>query len=95
MSKKQKAKVAANEAPATEAKAPAPELIKNVKRDAKFRGARDAWYQLLVEHDGKPVADFYSAAKAKPPALTKAGTAEDPRGWLRYFKRVGVCELGT
>lgn len=81
-------------APVARGTAPS-QIIKAVKKDAKFRGAREAWYQLLGKHEGKPVAEFYEAAKATPPALTKAGTAEDPRGWVRYFVRTGVLELGA
>jgi len=78
--------------------APAPVVIASpiiavVKHDAKLRGAREAWYALLKQHDGKPVSEFYAAAKASPPALTKAGTAEDPRGWMRWFLREKVAEL--
>jgi hypothetical protein len=76
----------------TKAVAVSPILVV-VKKDAKLRGARDAWYQLLGKYDGKPVAEFYEAARATPPALTKAQTAEDPRGWVRYFVRTGVAEL--
>lgn len=92
---KQKAKAAASTAPES-AQAPAHVATVQIvllKKDAKLRGARDAWYQLLAKHDGKPVQEFYEAAKATPPALTKAGTAEDPRGWIRYFVRTGVAEL--
>src|SRR5688572_27633806 len=32
-----------------------PVVIKVLKHDAKFRGAREAWYNRLKEFDGKPL----------------------------------------
>ncbi len=64
-----------------------------VKPGLKLRGAREAWYARLNEFNGKTEQEFVESATKKPPALTKAGTGENPRGWLRYFQRSGVLEL--
>lgn len=80
----------AKAAPAVVAK---PQMLVVLKKDAKFRGARELWYQRLVEHDGKSIDAFYSSTKDKPPSLPKSGKAEAPGGWLSYFKRQGVVEV--
>lgn len=80
MSKKDKAKT-------TETPAPVAPQIMRVKEGLKFRGARESWYNLLLQHNGQDAGSFIEAAKANPPCLTKKGTAEDPRGWLRFFVR--------
>lgn len=66
--------------------------IKVLKRDAKFRGARDAWYKELIAHDGKPLKDFEDACTKKPPSLPKSGRAEAPSGWTSYFVRQGILQ---
>jgi hypothetical protein len=65
-----------------------PKVLK-VKAGAKYRGARDAWYVRLKEHDGKSVEEFLESCKKKPPSVPKSGTAENPTGWLRFFERSG------
>lgn len=76
--------------------APAPEvkpvLIKVLKKDAKFRGAREAWYTRLLEHDGRPVDEYVESCKAKCPQVTKNGTVENPTGWVGFFKRQGIMQ---
>lgn len=66
-----------------------------VKGNVAYRGARQAWYQLLLAHAGKPASAFIAAAAANPPSLPQkgkgAGKAEPPAGWLRYFVRTGVA----
>lgn len=66
-----------------------------VKGNVPLRGARQAWYQLLVQHAGKPASAFIAAATANPPSLPQkgkgAGKAEPATGWLRYFVRIGVA----
>lgn len=87
---------AADSAPAASAApAPAPkvEVITVLKTDGKFRGARDKWYARLVEHDGKPVADFVASCTADPPSVPKSGVVEKPTGWISYFKRQGIVAL--
>lgn len=65
-----------------------------VKPGMQYRGARAAWYAVLLAHNGQPAAAYLAACAANPPSLTKKGTAENPTGWLRYFVRTGVATLG-
>jgi hypothetical protein len=67
--------------------------IKVLKTDAKFRGAREAWYQKLKEMDGKPIADYEEATTKTPPSLPKSGKAEKPSGWIGYFQRTGILAV--
>lgn len=81
-------------APPSPAPAPAkPKVIKVLKADAKFRGARDAWYKVLIAHDGKTVKEWEDACIAKPPSLPKSGRAEAPSGWTSYFTRTGIAQV--
>lgn len=72
------------------AEASKPVLIKVLKPDAKYRGAREAWFMRLKEFDGKPLDEYIANCKEKCPQLTKAQTAENPTGWVSFFKRQGV-----
>lgn len=85
------------QAPATEAKPMTVTKIKVLKRDGKFRGARDKWYQAILKADGKTVKEFTDEVLAKPPSTpTKgslAGKCEPPPGWISYFKRNGFITL--
>lgn len=67
--------------------------IKVLKANVKFRGARDAWYQVLLQYNGKPAGDFLAHCTKTPPSTPKSGVAEPPSGWLRYFTRSGIVEL--
>lgn len=71
--------------------------IKVLKKDAKFRGARDAWYKAIIGYDGKAKADFEKDMLAKPPSTpgkgALAGKCEPPSGWTSYFKRTGIIAL--
>lgn len=58
---------------------------------APYRGARAAWYAVLLAHDGKSVQGFLQATQEKPPSLPKSGKAENPTGWLGWFVRHKVC----
>ena len=78
------------EAPAPEAKPTKVAFVKVLKQDAKFRGAREAWYNELKKHDGKPLADYEKACDDKPPSLPKSGRKEAPSGWVSYFIRTGI-----
>lgn len=69
-----------------------PVLIKVLKRDAKYRGAREAWYQRLLEFDGKSVDEYVESCKTNCPQLTKNQTAENPTGWVGFFKRQGIIQ---
>lgn len=71
-----------------------PQVIKAVKAGIKYRGARAAWYEVLVKHEGKTAADFLASTTAKPPSVPKSGTPEPSSGWLRYFVRNGIATLG-
>lgn len=83
-------------APKADVQAPKPvkiAMIKVLKMDAKFRGAREAWYAELKKHDGKPLAEFEKAADETPPSLPKSQRKEAPSGWTSYFKRTGILEV--
>lgn len=67
--------------------------LKVLKKDTKYRGAREAWFNRLVEYDGKTEGEFIQSTTEKPPALTKNGTPEAPSGWIRFFVRSGVLSL--
>lgn len=67
--------------------------IKLLKTDAKFKGAREAWYNELKAHDGKTVEEFEKACTTKPPSVPKSGRAEAPSGWTSYFKRTGIMQI--
>ncbi len=78
---------------ATEGKEnPKPVLIKVLKKDAKFRGAREAWYIRLKEFDGKPVEEYVQDCERSCPQLTKNQTKENPTGWVGFFKRQGIMQ---
>jgi len=87
------ATTSANTATAKAAEAPKPLKIKVTKSDMTYRGARAAWYARLKEYDGKTEGEFLQSAKEKPPALTRNQTAENPTGWISFFRREGVLSL--
>jgi hypothetical protein len=70
-------------------------VVLAVKGNVPLRGARQAWYGLLLQYNGKPAAAFLAAATATPPSLPQkgkgAGKAEPASGWLRYFVRQGIA----
>lgn len=70
-----------------------PMVLKLLKKDAKFRGARDAWYKRLVEFDGKTLDEYVKDCTDNCPQLTKNSTKEPPMGWVGFFKRQGVLEV--
>lgn len=70
-----------------------PQVIKVNKSSVKFRGARQAWYEVLLAYNGKPAGDFLAHCTKSPPSLPKSGVAEPASGWLRYFTRTGIAEL--
>lgn len=67
--------------------------ILQVKTGVALRGARAAWYAVLLQYNGKPVAEFLAATAATPPSLPKSGVAEKPSGWLGWFTRTGVATV--
>jgi hypothetical protein len=85
--------VVANSGPSTPPPPPTMKILKVVKKDAKYRGAREAWYQELIKHDGKPVDEYLAATKSKPPSLPKSGQAENPTGWVSFFVRTNVVQI--
>lgn len=64
-----------------------------VKPGVSLRGARAAWYAVLLAHNGKPAAEFLATCAAQPPSLPKSGVAEKPQGWLGYFLRTGIAQV--
>ncbi len=70
-----------------------PQVIQDVKAGVKYRGARAAWYAVLLQHKGKPAADFLAATTKQPPSVPKSGIPEKASGWLSYFVRTGVANL--
>jgi len=61
--------------------------ISVAKKSLKFTGARAHWYAALLAHDGQTNDAFIDACTKQPPATSKSGKAEDPRGWLRRLLR--------
>jgi hypothetical protein len=70
-----------------------PQVIKVLKADVKYRGARAEWFAVLQRYDGKPAGDFLAATTAKPPSLPKSQVQEKATGWLRFFVRSGIAQL--
>lgn len=84
----------ANTTPAAEKQqARRPGKVRVLKDNAQFRGARKAWYDVLLAHNGKPIADYEEHCTKNPPSLPKSGRAEAPSGWVRYFVRTGVLAI--
>ncbi len=100
---KTEAKTEATKTPPVESKPTEPAkpttvtVIKVLKKDGKFGGARKAWYDVILAHDGKPLQDLIAAVTAKPPSTPKkgvlAGKLEPPMGWVGYFKRSAFITL--
>ncbi len=67
-------------------------VVEITKADGKLRGARQAWYERLLAHNGKPVADYYADCVANPPSVPKSGVAEKPSGWFSWFVRNGYAK---
>jgi hypothetical protein len=78
---------------ATTANPSRPLKIKVTKTDMVYRGNRQAWYIRLKEFDGKTEGEFIEDTKKTPPSLTRNGTAENPTGWVSFFRRQGVLSL--
>ena len=93
----------ASQAPKTAAKAPAKPTGPRIKVDhdaakkAKYRGAREAWLEALVEWDGQTLANFKDHVQSAPPSTPKtgkwAGKCEPPMGWVRFFIREQIVKL--
>ena len=72
-----------------------PGVLQVTPPKGSYRGARAAWFAVLQQYHGKPVAEFLAATAAYPPSLPKSGKAEPPTGWLGWFKRQGVAAVVT
>lgn len=66
-----------------------------VKGNVPLRGARQAWYTVLLQYNGKPASAFIAHVTANPPSLPAkgklAGKPEPASGWLRWFVRQGIA----
>jgi hypothetical protein len=64
---------------------------------AALKGARAAWYAVLVQHNGQPASAYLAACTANPPSLPQrgknAGKPEPASGWLGWFARHGYCTI--
>lgn len=58
-----------------------------------LRGARAAWYAVLVQYQGQPAAAYLAHCTTTPPSLPKSGKAEPAQGWLRWFVANGYATL--
>lgn len=69
-----------------------------VRKDLKFRGARQAWYERLCKYDGKTLGDYVKDVTADRPSVYGArsvhqGKPEPVAGWVRFFIRNGFANL--
>lgn len=69
--------------------------VLTVKTGVQYKGARAAWYAVLLAHNGKQAAAYLAACTTKAPSLPKSGRPEAPTGWLRYFVRNGVATIAA
>src|SRR5678816_231183 len=84
--------------PATEGASPPKVVTKvvgtlKVKDGLSFRGARQAWYEVLKAHDGKSAQEYLDNTTQKAPSLPKSGKQEPSSGWLRWFVRHEVAQI--
>jgi hypothetical protein len=88
-----------NTTPAAEKQGDKPKVVTKVvgvlkvKDGLNFRGARQAWYEELKAHDGKPAQEYLDATTKKAPSLPKSGKQEPSSGWLRWFVRHEVASI--
>lgn len=59
-------------------------------KDNKYRGQRLDWFNKIKLFEGKKVADFMTMYEG---AKTPKGTADPPRGWVRFFVQDGTVSL--
>lgn len=59
-------------------------VIRLTDKEAKYRGQRKDYYDLLVKANGKKVSVFLDSAKDRK---------DPPRGWLRFFVDDGAATL--
>ena len=80
--------------------APSNEVLVVVKKDLKFRGARQAWYDRLIAMDGKPKADVLEDLESKRPSVygsksKHAGKPEPVAGWVQFYVRNGYVKFAA
>lgn len=81
--------------PAGPAYKPVLGTITVLKPQATFKGARAAWFAVLVQHNGQAANAYLHACAKAPPSLPASGRAEAPTGWLSWFVRNGYCTVTT
>lgn len=59
-------------------------------KDNKYRGQRLDWFNKIVAFEGKKVSEFMTKYEK---AQTSKGTADPPRGWVRFFVQDGTVTL--
>jgi len=74
---------------------PVPGVLTVTKPNATFRGARQAWFNVLVAHNGQPANNYLAACAAKPPTVPASGRPEAPTGWLSWFVRNGYATVAA
>lgn len=72
---------------------PVPGVLTVLKPNATFRGARQAWFNVLVAHNGQPANNYLAACAANPPSLPASKRPEAPTGWLSWFTRNGYATV--
>ena len=68
-------------------------IIKDRKVNFRADTARALYYETLVAHSGKPVADLAKKWDAAPPKLPKSGKPEKASGWIAFFVGEGYAEI--
>lgn len=88
-------------APAPKSAAPAaaatpseskPLVLVVLKKDLKFKGARQAWYDRLCKMDGKTKEEVLADLEKNRPSVygsksRHAGKPEPVPGWVRFYER--------
>lgn len=72
---------------------PVPGVLTVTKPKATFRGARQAWFNALLAHNGKPANAYLEACATTPPSVPASGRPEAPTGWLSWFVRNGYATV--
>jgi hypothetical protein len=90
------AKVRGARKPAKAVTAPKGPTIKLTDKKPEYKdgSARALWYSAVRKFNGKTPEEFVESATKTPPARTKDGKGEPPAGWLRYFVKQGLVQLG-
>ena len=59
-------------------------------KDNKYRGQRLDWFNKIKTFEGKKVSEFMTKFEK---SQTAKGTADPPRGWVRFFVQDGTVTL--